>query len=66
MTSLVDSRLGTLRVGLVGDVEAYDAWPRHDLNGGQTPAGTYRFLVNGSQSTGGALKPYRVESKPSR
>lgn len=64
VTSLVDSRAGNLEWDWSATFEAYDAWPRHDLSGGQTPAGTYRFVVDGNQSTGGALKRYLLESKP--
>jgi hypothetical protein len=42
--------------------EAFDAFPRAAVPGGQTPAGTYRFVVDGTIRTGGSDRPYHLES----
>jgi hypothetical protein len=43
--------------------EAFDAFPRTVIPGGQTPAGTYRFVVDGVQRTGGTDTPYSLTSE---
>ena len=42
--------------------EAFDAFPRTVVDGGQTPAGTYRFVIDGTTRHGGADAPYYLES----
>ena len=42
--------------------EAFDAFPRTVIPGGQTPAGTYRFVVDGVIRTGGANHDYHIAS----
>lgn len=42
--------------------EAFDAFPRAAVPGGQTPAGTYRFVVDGAIRTAGVTGPYHLES----
>ena len=42
--------------------EAFDAFPRAAVPGGQTPSGTYRFVVDGVTKTGGAVEPYHLTS----
>ncbi|MDT7573561.1 MAG: hypothetical protein QOE05_3735, partial [Actinomycetota bacterium] len=44
--------------------EAFDAWPKADVPGGQVPSGTYRFVVNGNIHQGGKAVPYALQSKP--
>src|SRR6185295_18689798 len=44
--------------------EAFDAFPRAAVPGGQTPAGTYRFVVDGQIRSGRADQPYHLESAP--
>lgn len=44
--------------------EAFDAFPVTAVPGGQTPDGTYRFVVDGVLRTGGAAEPYHLESEP--
>ena len=44
--------------------EAFDAFPRTVVPGGQTPAGTYRFVVDGQIRTGGANHAYHIASSP--
>jgi Neutral/alkaline non-lysosomal ceramidase, N-terminal len=43
--------------------EAFDAWPRTTVPGGQVPNGTYRFAVDGKAAQlGGAVQPYSLTS----
>ncbi len=42
--------------------EAFDAFPRTVMAGGQVPSGTYRFVVDGLARAGGELSPYHLES----
>lgn len=44
--------------------EAFDAWPRAVVDGGQVPDGLYRFVVDGRAHTGGKAQPYRLQSRP--
>ncbi|MFL6238278.1 MAG: hypothetical protein ACJ735_02115 [Actinomycetes bacterium] len=44
--------------------EAFDAYPRADVVGGQTPTGTYRFVVNGHIHTSRAVRAYHLTSGP--
>jgi hypothetical protein len=44
--------------------EAFDAFPRTVIPGGQTPLGTYRFVVDGISRAGGEDAPYHLESDP--
>ena len=44
--------------------EAFDAFPRTAVPGGQTPLGTYRFVVDGQSRAGGVDTPYHFESDP--
>jgi hypothetical protein len=46
--------------------EAFDAFPRTVVDGGQVPDGTYRFVVDGVSSTAGERVPYHLESTPFR
>ena len=62
--SLVANRTGSQRWTWTASFEAFDSGPRADVPGGQVPNGTYRFLVTGAIHSGGAAKPYRLESKP--
>ena len=43
-------------------IEVFDAWPRADVDGGQIPDGTYRFVVDGRHRAGSA-KPYTLASE---
>ena len=60
----VDNRTGKQRWTWTASFEAFDAGPRADVVGGQTPDGTYRFAVDGLIHNGGAAKPYHLDSKP--
>jgi hypothetical protein len=42
--------------------EAFDAWPKAQVEGGQVPAGTYRFVLDGNIKTDGEPAPYHLES----
>jgi hypothetical protein len=44
--------------------EAFDAWPKADVEGGQVPAGTYRFLMDGKIHQGGTATDYHLQSAP--
>ncbi|MDP9405231.1 MAG: hypothetical protein M3O86_01300, partial [Actinomycetota bacterium] len=46
--------------------EAFDAFPRRVHPDGQTPDGTYRFVVDGLIRSGGKATPYHLESEPFR
>ncbi|MDP9100562.1 MAG: hypothetical protein M3N21_00190 [Actinomycetota bacterium] len=60
----VNARVGGQRWTWTASFEAFDAWPRADVAGGQTPDGTYRFTVEGVSHRAGSGAPYRVESRP--
>jgi hypothetical protein len=60
----VDNRTGKQRWTWTASFEAFDAGPRADVRGGQTPSGSYRFVVDGSIHAGGKVSPYRVVSYP--
>jgi hypothetical protein len=62
--SLVDNRTGAQRWTWTASFEAFDAFPRADVRGGQVPEGTYRFVVVGRIHRDGAASPYRLVSKP--
>jgi hypothetical protein len=42
--------------------EAFDAFPRRVVDGGQVPTGTYRFVVDGAERSDGRTRPYHLES----
>jgi hypothetical protein len=46
--------------------EAFDAFPRPVVEGGQVPTGTYRFVATGVTRRDGATVPYRLTSAPFR
>ncbi|MCU1591458.1 MAG: hypothetical protein JWP11_2714 [Frankiales bacterium] len=63
--SLVDERQPAGQEWLwTATFEAFDAWPKADVPGGQVPSGTYRFVVNGNIHQGGKPTPYTLNSKP--
>lgn len=62
--SLVAERAGTQEWLWTATFEAFDAWPKADVEGGQVPSGTYRFVVDGRIHAGGKATPYRLQSKP--
>jgi len=64
VTSLVDNRTGAQRWTWTASFEAFDAFPRADVAGGQVPSGTYRFAVTGQIHQGGGVSPYRLFSAP--
>ena len=63
-TGLVDNRSGGQRWTWTASFEAFDAYPRATLPGGQVPSGTYRFVVSGLIHQGGTVSPYRLVSAP--
>ncbi len=46
--------------------EAFDAFPRPVVDGGQVPSGRYRFVVDGIIRSEGANQPYHLQSAPFR
>ena len=44
--------------------EAFDSYPRADIEGGQVPSGTYRFAVTGNIKLAGAATTYTLQSSP--
>jgi hypothetical protein len=62
--SLVDNRTGAQRWTWTASFEAFDAFPRADVPGGQVPEGRYRFLVKGTIHQGGGASAYQVVSAP--
>ncbi|HUR14942.1 MAG TPA: hypothetical protein VM097_10685 [Mycobacteriales bacterium] len=59
-------RTGAQRWTWTATFEAFDAYPRATVPGGQVPTGTYRFAVVGSIHQDGAVRPYRLQSQPFR
>ena len=60
--ALAEHRGGTQRWTWTASFEAFDAWPRANDPDGQTPTGTYRFVVRGRIHQDGAVSPYRLVS----
>jgi len=60
--TLATERTGTQEWLWTATFEAFDAWPRADVDGGQVPSGTYRFVVDGHIHSGGSPKPYSLQS----
>jgi hypothetical protein len=60
--SLTSDRTGTQEWLWTATFEAFDAWPKADVDGGQVPAGTYRFVIDGNIHQGGASKAYSLQS----
>lgn len=61
-TALAEQRRGTQRWTWTASFEAFDAWPRATVSGGQTPSGSYRFVVEGRIHQSGTVSPYRLVS----
>ena len=64
VAAVEENRTGKQTWTWTASFEAYDAFPRTTIPGGQVPNGSYRFVVNGRAKTGGAQKPYSLTSKP--
>ena len=62
-TRSVDTYSGNQEWMWTANFEAFDAFPAAI---GSTPAGTYRFVVDGLIRQGGADTPYHLESETSR
>jgi hypothetical protein len=60
--TLAEHRSGAQRWTWTASFEAFDAWPRTAVPGGQVPNGSYRFVVDGRIHAGGAATPYRLVS----
>jgi hypothetical protein len=63
VTSVATNRSGSQRWTWTASFEAYDAFPRATIAGGQVPDGSYRFVVHGLIKTGGAQRPYSLVSQ---
>ena len=63
---MVDAWTGVHEWRWTAAFEAFDAFPAPVVEGGQVPDGTYRFVVEGVQRSGGTDVPYRLESRPFR
>ncbi len=61
---LLTTRTGTQEWTWRAHAEAFDAFPRHDVPGGQVPNGTYRFAVAGHLHTAGKVASYALTSRP--
>lgn len=61
---VVDTYTGTQEWLWTANFEAFDAWPRPVVAGGQTPDGTYRFVVDGVIRLAGMDESYHNESEP--
>jgi len=61
---VLDTYLGNQEWLWTANFEAFIAFPATVVPGGQTPLGTYRFVVNGLIRQGGANEPYHLESAP--
>jgi hypothetical protein len=63
-TGAVDNRTGAQRWTWTASFEAFDAYPRATVPGGQVPTGTYRFAVAGQIHQGGTAQAYHLTSQP--
>ena len=63
VTALASNRAGSQRWTWTASFEAYDAFPRATIPGGQVPVGSYRFVVTGNAKSGGTQKPYSLVSQ---
>jgi hypothetical protein len=61
---VIDTYTGGQEWLWTANFEAFDAWPRPVVAEGQTPDGTYRFVVEGEIRLGGMNAPYHIESEP--
>ena len=60
--SVVGYRANKLEWKWTANFEAADFFPSN-IAGGRVPTGTYRFVINGRQHTGGRVKPYALTSR---
>lgn len=61
---VLDTYLGNQEWLWTANFEAFIAFPAMVVPGGQTPPGTYRFVVDGLIRQSGANEPYHLESAP--
>jgi hypothetical protein len=63
--SLTDERTSSQEWLWTATFEAFDAWPKADVEGGQVPSGTYRFVMNGHIHQNGSSVVYKdLTSQP--
>jgi hypothetical protein len=60
----VKNRQGKQQWSWRASFEAFDAFPRADVTGGQVAAGSYRFVVDGQIHTSGKQAAYHLTSAP--
>jgi hypothetical protein len=61
----LDAWTGSHEWSWTANFEAFDAFPRAAVPGGQTPEGTYRFVVDGQVKTDSeTVSPYHIVSAP--
>ena len=60
--SAAANRRGNQQWNWRASFEAFDAFPRADVPGGQVPDGTYRFAINGHVHSGGGVHAYHLAS----
>ncbi len=63
-TGAVDAWSGSHEWRWTATFEAFDAFPAAVVDGGQVPAGTYRFVVDGTHRSGGVDTNYHLVSDP--
>jgi hypothetical protein len=61
---VLDTYLGNQEWKWTANFEAFIAFPSTVVPGGETPLGTYRFVVDGLIRQGGTEEPYHLESDP--
>ncbi|MGH2727801.1 MAG: hypothetical protein ACRDKS_12590, partial [Actinomycetota bacterium] len=64
INGVLDTYTGNQEWLWTANFEAFIAFPATVVPGGQTPLGTYRFVVDGLIRQGGADEPYHLESDP--
>jgi hypothetical protein len=62
LPGVLDTWTGAQEWRWTANFEAFDAFPRTVVPGGQTPDGTYRFVVDGHVKDGGTVTPYHLTS----
>ncbi|HWB65722.1 MAG TPA: hypothetical protein VG708_02685 [Mycobacteriales bacterium] len=62
-TAALQRLTGHQRWQWTASMEAFDAYPRADVPGGQTPSGRYRFVVRGHIHQAGKVRRYRLRSR---
>lgn len=64
LQGVANAKTGSFAWKWTANFEAFDAWPRTTVPGGQVPNGTYRFVVDGTARTGLENEAYHLTSAP--